>query len=257
MTLHRHFDRCQGIARTGDLGGEGGVQHGQIIEVVASGKDVLRAQVEQTAELAQGGAFAEAGVGKTQVDGVALKADVRLGLLLSLNPSADAVHFLTAGGDDAEVAVVPRDELRLSAGIDKTAHGIEEGGVIFDKALMGAAGLFVPGAKVRPAAEQPGSVHIALAHNEVIGLHEQPVLGQALQRLPQAAAGIHHPGGTLSAQVLDHLAQPRVKHWIRLRQHQGAIEVEAEDERGFGLGHEVGKAPSMPKTAGSAKSSLI
>jgi hypothetical protein len=48
-----------------------------------------------------------------------------------------------------------------------------------------------------------------------------------------------------------------VKHWIRLRQHQGAIEVEAEDKRGFGLGHEIGKAPSMPKTAGSAKSSLI
>lgn len=45
MALDVLFDGVEGIAGAGYFAGEGGVQHGEVVEVVASSEDVLGAEV--------------------------------------------------------------------------------------------------------------------------------------------------------------------------------------------------------------------
>jgi len=177
-------------------------------------------------------------VGEAEIDGVALVADVWIDALVFVDPKADAVHFFVAGGDDTEVAVVTGDEFGLATGFDEAAGGVEEVGVIFDEAFVGAAGLFVPGAEVGPAAEEAWAIDVAFADDEVVRFHEEAVLGEALDGLAEAAAGVDDPGGALGAELLDHLAEAGVEHGVGIWQDEGAIEIEAEEEGGLGLGHE-------------------
>lgn len=114
MALNCLFDGLKGIARAGDFAGEYGVQHGKIVEVIASGEDLPGLKVQKSTEFAKRSAFAVAGVGEAEVDGVALVADIGVDSLMLVDPDADAVHFFIAGGDNAEVAIVAVDEFGLA-----------------------------------------------------------------------------------------------------------------------------------------------
>lgn len=111
-------------------------------------------------------------------------------------------------------------------------------GVIFDKALVGTAGLLIPRTKVRPTAKETRTIDITFADDKVVGLHEETVLGKTLNRLTEAATGIDDPSGALRPKLLDHLAKTGVEHGVSIWQDEGTVEIEAEEKSGLELGHE-------------------
>ena len=150
---------------------------------------------------------------------------------------ADGVHDGLVVPDDADAAIAVLHPVRLAAGGDLRLGGIQRGAVIANEALVGAFGIAIPVSCVLPGGKEARFVDLALLRDDEIRIHEDAVLGEALQRLAEAAASVDDPGSPLRAQHLDHLAEAGVIHGITLWMHQSAIEVEAENEAVFGGGH--------------------
>jgi hypothetical protein len=213
------------------------VEHGDVVVVVSGGEDALAWDAEQAGEFPQGAAFAEVSVGEAEIDTVAMVADIAVHGGLPVDDLADGVELGIAAGYDAAFAKVAHEEFGLGLCVHVGSHLIEEAGVLFHEVVMGLARAAVPAPEVCPLLEPTGLHQLALADDEEVWLHEDAVLGEALHRLAETTSGIDDPGGTATAELAEHFPQGRMEGEIAAVIHEGAIEVEAEQEAGCGFGH--------------------
>ena len=81
--------------------GDVAAEHREIVEIVPSGEDLVGGQAEVAAEFQQGGSFVEPAMGKAEVHGVALIAEVGPVDGVFVHEFDEAGHSLLGVGDDA------------------------------------------------------------------------------------------------------------------------------------------------------------
>lgn len=242
------LDRWKRISRAGDLARDALVEHGDVIVIVSCRENTTGIKLKQSSQLCQSRSFAVSGVSESQVDAIALVADVWKLLLVGVDGGADRIEFLVGFCHDSKLARVASDEFRTGLRLDHLLDRIDGALMIANETFVGASGKFVPRAVVLPSCEDARFVDVALLSDDEIRLHEKAVLGESLQRLTEAASGVDDPSGTLTPEVLDHFRESGMERGIGLRVHEGAVEVKAENETGLGGRH--GTCTQVPKEVG-------
>ena len=142
----------QGVRGTGQVRGDGGVEHGHVIVVVAAGEDAGGRQAEAGGEMGEGGAFAVGAVGEAQVDAIAFVAQIGDFRQQGIDVGADVVHFPDVGGNDAGRVLGQFDVGGEGFAFDEALDLAQESPGFVQQVPEGVVGLAVPVAEIRPSA---------------------------------------------------------------------------------------------------------
>jgi len=216
LTGDGFLDDRDGVGRRQEVTGDGGVEHGEIIQVVAGGEHLSGGDTQVPGDGGEGGALRVGGVTEARVDVVPDKGKVGDCPAVSPDVGLDAVRLRVGIGQETERRPGVPVDLGGVVGFDPGGqtrdvglHPGEEGGVI-----AGAA--FVPVAE-RDIAGGGVLVDLPFDGDDVIGPDGQACPGDDLHEPGEIAAGVDDPW---DAGVLE-LAQ----QFLQSQRHRRVLEL--------------------------------
>ena len=118
LAPHRRLDFRHGVGGGGQEPGILGREHRQVVEVVASGKDLGALEAQPAGQFGQGGAFIVGDMAEARVNVVAHDGQVGRPLAVLFQVAVNDVHVAIAAGDEAERRERIFVDARMEAGID-------------------------------------------------------------------------------------------------------------------------------------------
>ena len=142
--------------------------------MIARGENVFARDVDQTRELAEGGALVIIGVTKTKVNGVALVIEFRLFGPRFVDESRHAVHFFIARGNNASRTFWLVNHARFRFLIHEIDHLRDHGRGRSEKLGVFARAALIPVAEGFPRfSVLPRTKNITLARQDEVWPHRK------------------------------------------------------------------------------------
>ncbi len=230
-------DFGDGVGWAGDAVGDFGVEHGEVVVIVAGDEGEFGADAGESADFEESGALVVVAVGEAEPDAVAVVGEVWPCGAVGFDPVDDAFHERFVVGDDACWFGVVFDEASaFEVRGEVAAEEFEELGVGFVEVSVDIEAAEIPVTEGAPAAFCGAVVDFGFAGDDEVRDGLEAVFAKALERVEEGAAGIDAPCCAAAAEVGEAGFELCDVVWVGRLVDESAVEVEAEESGRWGVG---------------------
>ncbi len=230
-------DFGDGVGWAGDAVGDFGVEHGEVVVIVAGDEGEFGSDAGEPADFEESGALVIVAVGEAEPDAVALIGEVWPCVAVCFDPVDDPFHGWFVIGDDAGWFGVVFDEASaFEVRGEVAAEEFEEPGVGFVEVSVDFEAAEIPVAEGAPAAFCGAVVDFGFAGDDEVRDGLEAMFAEPFECVEEGAAGIDAPCCAAAAEVGETGFEIGDVVGIGGFVDEGAVEVEAEESGGRGVG---------------------